>query len=155
MGDVGFPELSQLLPANSYRGADSGGAARSAGPGQRVGPAVGIAGWKARTPHSAFQQPPHGNMTFCWRRRLISVNSENRHLQDVNILSGVLSEPCAIHMGPPPDPHRTPSRLPPYRLAWCQAVRGKPLWKPNKLRDKYRRRQTATAPKPKHLSAFS
>ena len=49
MGGVGFPELSHLLPANRNRGADSGGAARSAGPGQRIGPTVGIAGWKARS----------------------------------------------------------------------------------------------------------
>ena len=48
MGDSGLPELSHLLPANRNRGADSGGVARSAGPGQRVGPAVGIAGRRAR-----------------------------------------------------------------------------------------------------------
>src|ERR1035437_2488464 len=42
--------------------------------------------------------------------------------QKVNVVSGVLSEPCAIHMGPPPDQYWTPSRLPPYRLAWCKAA---------------------------------
>src|ERR1035441_3862883 len=35
--------------------------------------------------------------------------------QKANVVSGVLTESCAIHMGPPADPHRTPSRLPPYR----------------------------------------
>src|ERR1017187_1077729 len=33
--------------------------------------------------------------------------------QKVNVVSGVLSGPCAIHMGPPPDPHRTAPRPPP------------------------------------------
>src|ERR1035438_2243970 len=27
--------------------------------------------------------------------------------QNVNVVSGLLSGPCAIHMGPPPDQHRT------------------------------------------------
>src|ERR1035437_4873296 len=39
--------------------------------------------------------------------------------QDINVVSGVLTEHCTIHMGSPPDPRRTASRLPPYRLACC------------------------------------
>jgi hypothetical protein len=33
---------------------------------------------------------------------------------NANLISHLLSEPCAIHMGPPPDQHRSPSRLPPF-----------------------------------------
>ena len=44
---------------------------------------------------------------------------KNAQRQNANVVSGVLSGPCAIHMGPPPDQHRTASRLPPYRLDCC------------------------------------
>ena len=62
------PATDRLLPQrvdNSNRGTDSGGAARSARPGQRVGPAVGIAGCKARSWNWAMIASPTGT---CSRR---------------------------------------------------------------------------------------
>src|ERR1035437_7458117 len=32
--------------------------------------------------------------------------------ENANLISHLISEPCAIHMGPPPDQHRSASRLP-------------------------------------------
>src|ERR1035441_8271326 len=61
--------------------------------------------------------------------------------QKVNVVSGLLSGPCAIHMGPPPDPHRTAPRPPPdtdatdLHEAWdCKrngARTSCPLWASN------------------------
>src|ERR1035441_7841936 len=54
--------------------------------------------------------------------------------QNANAVSGVLSEPCAIHMGPPPDQHRTASGPPPdtdatdLHKAWdCRPANAGPL----------------------------
>ena len=54
--------------------------------------------------------------------------------QNANAVSGVLSGPCTIHMGPPPDQHRTAPRPPPdtdvtdMHQAWdCRLANAGPL----------------------------
>jgi len=61
-------------------------------------------------------------------RRPSAVPGQSRHgadkdsqRQNAILASALISGICAIHTGPPPDQHRTASRLPPYRLACCKA----------------------------------